>query len=287
MTATHAHGAGAVDAKSRESPSAPRLLWMTRKRRRSANWPRARREDLVEGHFQLTQGWYPPTVGGAAVRCGEVLGRRIRLPSQERGAKKVESIELTMPSMIVTGQTPEFGWGSPTASSSSSICPIISTPFAVGGPTGFSDLASAAKAQLGPLPGGIVLSATVGLGFPTGASRISGHAYNPYIQFPWSREIGGGWCVSGMFTQFWFPGQQKSNAISEATFVVEREVGRHADQIVEYVGDYPNHSGPSQVINYGGAYRFTATQQIDFHAGFGLTNQIANLFLRLGLFVSI
>jgi len=93
------------------------------------------------------------------------------------------------------------------------------------GPTGFSDLASAAKAQLGPLPGGIVLSATVGLGFPTGASRISGHAYNPYIQFPWSREIGGGWCVSGMFTQFWFPGQQKSNAISEATFVVEREVG--------------------------------------------------------------
>jgi hypothetical protein len=30
MTATHALGAGAVDAKSRESPSAPRFLWMTR-----------------------------------------------------------------------------------------------------------------------------------------------------------------------------------------------------------------------------------------------------------------
>jgi len=70
-----------------------------------------------------------------------------------------------------------------------------------------------------------VLSATAGLGFPTGASRISGHAYKPYVQFPWSREIGGGWGLSGMFTRFWFPGQQKSNAISEATFVVEREVG--------------------------------------------------------------
>ena len=29
-----------------------------------------------------------------------------------------------------------------------------------------------------------------------------------------------------MFTQFWFAGQ-KSNAISEATFVVERDVGAH------------------------------------------------------------
>jgi hypothetical protein len=74
----------------------------------------------------------------------------------------------------------------------------------------------AVKAQLGPLPGDVVFSATAGLGFPTGANRISGPGYNPYIQFPWSREIGGGWSLSGTFTQFWFPGQPKSNAISEA-----------------------------------------------------------------------
>ncbi len=150
------------------------------------------------------------------------------------------------------------------------------------GPTGFSDVAPAVKVQLGPLPGDVVLSATAGLGLPTGASRISGHAYNPYVQFPWSREIGGGWSLSGMFTQFWFPGQPKSDAISEVTFVVEREVGAHADLFVEYVGDYPNHSGPSQVINSGGAYRFTATQQIDFHAGFGLTNRSPSYFFGLG-----
>src|SRR5690242_3774494 len=54
-------------------------------------------------------------------------------------------------------------------------------------PTGFSDLAPAVKAQLGPFPGGVVLSATAGLGIPTGASRISGHGYIPYVQFPWSR----------------------------------------------------------------------------------------------------
>jgi hypothetical protein len=119
-----------------------------------------------------------------------------------------------------------------------------------GAPTGFSDLAPAVKAQLGPLPGGVVLSATAGLGIPTGASRISG--------------------------------QPKSNAISEATFVVEREIGAQADLFIEYVGDYPNHSGPSQVINSGGAYRFTATQQIDFHAGFGLTNRSPTYFFGLG-----
>jgi len=148
-------------------------------------------------------------------------------------------------------------------------------------PTGFSDVMPAVKVQLGPLPGDVVFSATAGLGFPTGASRISGPGYNPYIQFPWSREIGGGWGLSGMFTQVWFTGQ-KSNAISEVTFVVEREVGAHADLFVEYVGDYPNHAAPRQFINSGAEYRFTRTQQIDFHAGFGLTNRSPAYFFGLG-----
>src|ERR1700758_4716087 len=42
-------------------------------------------------------------------------------------------------------------------------------------PTGFSEVMPAVKAQLGPLPGDVVFSATAGLGFPTGASGISGH----------------------------------------------------------------------------------------------------------------
>ena len=84
-----------------------------------------------------------------------------------------------------------------------------------------------------------------------------------------------------MFTQFWFT-SQKSNAISEATFVVEREVGVDADLFVEYVGDYPNHAAPRQLINSGAAYRFTRTQQIDFHAGFGLTNRSPSYFFGVG-----
>ena len=89
-----------------------------------------------------------------------------------------------------------------------------------------------------------------------------------------------------MFTEFWFPGQTKSSGISEATFVEEREIGAHGDLFTEYVGDYPNHSGQSQVINSGG-YRFTATQQIDFHAGFGLTNRSPTYFFGLGYSVRL
>jgi hypothetical protein len=48
MTATHAHEAGPVDRKSRESRARSRFLWMTCKRCRSANWPRAGREGLTE-----------------------------------------------------------------------------------------------------------------------------------------------------------------------------------------------------------------------------------------------
>ena len=71
-----------------------------------------------------------------------------------------------------------------------------------------------------------------------------------------------------MFTQFWFTGQ-KSNAISEVTFVVEREVGAHADLFAEYVGDYPNRGEPSQLSNSGAAYRFTALSKSFFTQGSG------------------
>jgi len=84
-----------------------------------------------------------------------------------------------------------------------------------------------------------------------------------------------------MFTQFWFTGR-RSKAISEATFVVEREAGANADLVAEYVGCYPNHGEPSQLINSGAAYRFTRTQQIDFHAGFGLTKRAPSYFFGLG-----
>jgi hypothetical protein len=136
----------------------------------------------------------------------------------------------------------------------------------------------AVKAQLGPLPGGIVFSAIAGLGFPTGASRISGPGYNPYVQFSWSREIGGGWSLGGIF---WFAGQT-SNAISEVMFVVEREVGVHGDllssmlAIARTTASRANSSIPTPRSGFPAL----ANQ---FSRGLRTNQQIAELSLWLGL----
>jgi len=150
------------------------------------------------------------------------------------------------------------------------------------GASGFSDLAPAIKYQLGSLPRELQLSVAAGLELPTGAVGISGPGYGGYIQLPWSKELGGGWSLSGMFTAFWFPGQPRSNPTLEPTFVVERQVGRRADVFIEYFADGPKHGTPSQAINSGGAYRLTSTQQIDFHAGFGLNRESPDYFFGLG-----
>ena len=72
--------------------------------------------------------------------------------------------------------------------------------------SGFSDFVVSIKREL-PVPFGFRLSATSGLGFPTGASKISSHGYDPYIQFPWSRRISDEWSLQGMFTVTWFTSQ--------------------------------------------------------------------------------
>src|ERR1700723_1004886 len=76
--------------------------------------------------------------------------------------------------------------------------------------SGFSDLVVSIKREL-PVPLGFYLSATSGLGFPTGASKISSHGYDPYIQFPWSRRISDKLSFQGMFTVTWFTSQHPSN----------------------------------------------------------------------------
>ena len=150
------------------------------------------------------------------------------------------------------------------------------------GVSGLSDLSPGIKHQLGSLPGGFQLSLTAGLELPSGAVRVSGPGYGGYIQLPWTKELGDAWSLSGMFTAFWFPGRSRSNPTLEPTFVLERQVGPRADVFIEYFADGPQHGIPSQAINTGGAYRFTSTEQVDFHAGFGLNRESPDYFFGLG-----
>ena len=147
--------------------------------------------------------------------------------------------------------------------------------------SGFSNVAPAMKWQIGPLPGKFDLSATFGVGLPTGAAGIAGVGVQPYVQFPWSHELGGGWALSGMGTTFFHASDASRPVRQEATFVIERAIGR-ADVFVEYVGDFLAPAGPSHLINAGAAYRITPTRQIDFHAGFGLNSNAPAYFFGVG-----
>jgi putative Mn2+ efflux pump MntP len=80
-------------------------------------------------------------------------------------------------------------------------------------------------------------SALAGPGFPRGSCKISRSGYRPYLGFPWSREIGHGREMTGLF--------------------------------VEYAGAC-DHLGPSRLLDTGGTWRFTKTQQLNGHAGIGL-----------------
>jgi hypothetical protein len=63
------------------------------------------------------------------------------------------------------------------------------------------------------------------LGFSIGASKISSHGYDPYIQFPWSHRLGDDWSLQGMFTVTWFTSQHASNPTFEPRLrrLIERE----------------------------------------------------------------
>jgi hypothetical protein len=143
--------------------------------------------------------------------------------------------------------------------------------------SGFSDVAPALKWQISPIPGKVDLSAAFGVASPTGSASIVGRGAQPYLQFPWSWELRNGWGLSGMFTEFIRSSDPTSKLITEATFVIEKNVTDRASLFAEYVGDYPENGSPAQLLNSGGLYRLSPTQQMDFHVALGAQPRRAQL----------
>jgi hypothetical protein len=113
---------------------------------------------------------------------------------------------------------------------------------------------------------------------PTGARRISGSGYNPYIQFPWSQQLAEGWTVAGMLSTTWLTG---STVVVQPSFLIDRQIGPRSDVFAEYVGAFQTRGVPNEFLNFGGSYRLTQTQQVDFHAGFGI-NRPPDYFVGIG-----
>jgi len=132
-------------------------------------------------------------------------------------------------------------------------------------PAGFSDTVLSVKRQF-QAPLGFFLSATAGVAMPSGSAQISGRGYQPYLQFPWSHALADGWTLEGMITAVWLPSQPALNWMLEPTLSLERELGPSFDMFMEYVGLYDRQQ-PEQLVDGGRAWRFSRTQQLDFHIG--------------------
>src|SRR5260370_20176466 len=90
-----------------------------------------------------------------------------------------------------------------------------------------------------------------------------------------------------MFTEFIRPSDPTSKLSTETSFVIEKKVTERASLFVEYVGDYPENAGPSQLFNSGGLYHLTPTQQIDFHIAFGLNHNAPSTIVGVGYSVRL
>lgn len=150
------------------------------------------------------------------------------------------------------------------------------------GSSGFGDVTPAIKWQISPIPGKVDLSMTIGAGLPTGVRAIAGPGVQPYLQFPWSADLSQGWGISGMVTNFFTPDDPVNRYSNQSTFVIEKEIGERAFLFAEYVGEFPVVGGASQLLNSGGGYRLTDTQQIDFHVGVGLNRNAPAYIFGLG-----
>jgi hypothetical protein len=64
--------------------------------------------------------------------------------------------------------------------------------------------------------------------------------------------------------------------------VIEKKVTERASLFVEYVGDYPANGSPAQLVNSGGLYRLTPTQQVDFHVALGLNHNAPSYVVGVG-----
>jgi hypothetical protein len=150
------------------------------------------------------------------------------------------------------------------------------------GSSGFTDVSPAIKWQVSPIPGKIDLSLVTGVALPTGALTIAGPGAQPYLQMPWSWELRDGWGLSGMLTEFFRPADVVTPRITETTFSIEKKVTERASLFVEYVGDYPENAGSSQMLNSGGTYHLNRTQQVDFHVAFGLNHNAPSYLVGVG-----
>jgi hypothetical protein len=151
-----------------------------------------------------------------------------------------------------------------------------------GSGAGFGDVAIGMKQQLGPLAADVDLSVIIAVSLPTGAHQASSHGYDPFIKFPWSKDLKAGWSIGGMESLFWYTIDGRRDLTGEHTFYIEKQISKPWDAFMEYAGDYAQRGGSKELLHFGTAYKLTPKNQIDFHFGYGLSQATAGKFYAVG-----
>jgi Putative MetA-pathway of phenol degradation len=138
------------------------------------------------------------------------------------------------------------------------------------------------KQQLFATPAGFAAAVIVALSFPTGANRLSSHGYDPQVLLPWSHPISKKWTAAGMFGLLWSTQGPRRNFTGQASILVDRQITSPWDAFIEYAGDFPQRGGPQHLLHLGTAFKITPNQQLDFHAGFGLSSAAVDHFIGFG-----
>ena len=151
------------------------------------------------------------------------------------------------------------------------------------GAWGFTDRAPGIKLQFLATSSGFTLSASVGVALPTGARAITGTGATPYLQVPWTQDLGSGWSLGGMMSLQWLTqGPSQGATVAQPSVLVDRQISDDADAFVEYIAVTEIRVQPRHLLNLGASWRFSPKQQIDVHAGAGLNNASPAVFVGIG-----
>ena len=147
---------------------------------------------------------------------------------------------------------------------------------------GWTSVAPAIKHQFDGLPDGLSLWGATGVAVGTGARKVAGRGPAPYVQLPWSFDLGGGWTMNGMYGATFHPDARGSAPDNQTTIFLDRTVGATADVFVEYVNDYQSGAPTLNRVSLGGSYRYSPTRQIDIKFGAGLNHASPDWYVTVG-----
>jgi hypothetical protein len=154
--------------------------------------------------------------------------------------------------------------------------------FSSGAVSGWGDLSFGLKQQLFATSRGFDASFVFGLSCPTGSDAVSSHGYDPQLLAPISYALSKNWTAAGMFGLLLPTQAGRHNPTGQASFYVDRQLTRRWEAFLEYGGDYPERGGAQHVLHLGGSFKLTPNQQLDMHAGFGLSSAAPDSYIGLG-----